>query len=113
MDKYCDICEFGYFGAVPKWKDFFRWGQSYKSSRTISDNAGMFSSGLGLDSAPVWGMQYTDQVGEDATQGEVRVQPARECFFNVEGHTREVGSCTFYGACRYQGQDYMYQVRFY
>ena len=72
----------------------------------------MFSPGLGLDSGPVWGMQYTGQVGEARVQP-AKVQEAKECFFNVEGQTREVGSCTFYGACRYQGQDYMYQVRFY
>ena len=40
---------------------------------------------------------------------------AKECFFHVEREKQDVGigMCTSYGACRYQGQDYMYQVRFY
>ena len=75
-------------------------------------NFGRFSSGLGLDSAPVWGMQYTGQPGVDPNiQEETTVQKAKECVFEAEGLTMKEGTCTFYGACRYQGQDYMYQVR--
>ena len=74
----------------------------------------MFSSGLGLDSAPIWGMHYSGQAEEEPTQevevSRQTVKGAKQCIFLVEGETREIGSCTFYGACRHQGQDYMYQV---
>ena len=32
------------------------------------------------------------------------------CSFSVKKIGWENGVCTYYGACRYQGQDYMYQV---
>ena len=47
----------------------------------------------------------------DPTTSEViEVKKVKDCSFQVEGLTMEQGTCTFYGACRYQGQDYMYQV---
>ena len=76
-----------------------------------SGNFGRFSSGLGLDAAPMWGLHYMEQPsGDPKTSEDIEVKTVKECSFQVEGLTMEQGTCTFYGACRYQGQDYMYQV---
>ena len=38
--------------------------------------------------------------------------PLRPCSFKATTQRLESGTCTWYGACRFQGRDYMYQVRF-
>ena len=35
------------------------------------------------------------------------------CAFSLKSISLEDGFCTYYGACRFRGQDYMYQVGFY
>ena len=37
--------------------------------------------------------------------------PLRRCTFKATTQRLEAGSCTWYGACRFKGRDYMYQVR--
>ena len=37
--------------------------------------------------------------------------PLRPCSFKATTQRLEAGTCTWYGACRFQGRDYMYQVR--
>ena len=76
----------------------------------------MFSSGLGLDSAPAWSLFHHSHQTELAPVQEEEVtlhsdRKANDCYFLMEGQTREVGVCTYYGACRYQGHDYMFQVK--
>ena len=71
----------------------------------------MFSSGLGLDSAPAWGLQ-TEMAPKQEEQVTFQSdRKANDCYFLMEGQTREVGVCTYYGACRYQGLDYLFQVK--
>ena len=75
----------------------------------FTGNFGRFSSGIGVDSIPIWGWNHNGQAagGDPATPEKTA---ARKCLFEVQGLTMGQGTCTLYGACRYQGQDYMYQV---
>ena len=92
----------------------YKFRKSFSKGFSFSGNFGRFSSGLGLDAITVWGLHYMEQPsGHPKPLEETTVKKAKECIFEVEGLILEQGTCTFYGACRYHGQDYMYQVRLY
>ena len=76
---------------------------------------GRFTSGLGVDSGPIWGWNDIGEPAGDHSKTLEQHTPesvakAKVCFFEVQGLAKKKGKCTVYGACRYQGQDYMYQV---
>ena len=44
--------------------------------------------------------------------GQLSTRSLSSCAFSVKSISLEDGFCTYYGACRLRGQDYMYQVGF-
>ena len=76
-----------------------------------------FSSGLGVDFGPEWNLDraHLSYIGDSQQEGQQDKKDsmddtAGECILEVPGQIEVEGTCTEYGACRYHGHDYMYQV---